>query len=50
MPKRKRNLRLHIMVSHEELAAIQERMKELDSQNQSTFIRTLGTPCKLVAL
>ncbi len=28
MSKRKRNLRLHIMVSHEELAAIQKRMKD----------------------
>lgn len=27
------------MVSHEELATIRGRMKELDSQNQSAFIR-----------
>ncbi|MBP2643017.1 MAG: hypothetical protein H6Q67_904 [Firmicutes bacterium] len=42
MSKRKRNLRLHIMVSHEELAAIQERMKELGSQSQSAFIRKMA--------
>ena len=42
MPKRQRNLRLHIMVSHDELATIQERMKELDSQNQSSFIRKMA--------
>ncbi len=41
MSKRRRNLRLHIMVSHEELAAIQERMEELGSQNQSAFIRKM---------
>jgi len=41
MPKRERNLRLHIMVTHDELAAIRERMKELDSQNQSAFLRKM---------
>ena len=39
MPKRERNLRLHIMVAHEELAAIRECMAEVYSQNQSAFIR-----------
>lgn len=39
MPKRERNLRLHIMVTHEELATMQERMAEVDTQNQSAFIR-----------
>ena len=38
MPKRERNLRLHLMVTHEELATIQERMAEVNSQNQSAFI------------
>ncbi|WP_256872427.1 hypothetical protein [Paenibacillus sp. 79R4] len=42
MPKRERNLRLHIMVTHEELAAIRERMAEVNSQNQSAFIRKLA--------
>lgn len=41
MPKRERNLRLHIMVTHEELANIRERMKELYTQNQSAYIRKL---------
>ncbi|WP_195200888.1 plasmid mobilization protein [Faecalispora jeddahensis] len=41
MPKRERNLRLHIMVTHEELAAIRERMAEVNSQNQSAFIRKM---------
>ncbi len=45
MPKRERNLRLHIMVTHEECAAIQERMAEVNSQNQSAFIRKM---CKCV--
>jgi len=31
MSKRERNLRLHIMVNRDELATIQERMKEVDS-------------------
>ena len=41
MPKRERNLRLHIMVTHEELATIRERMAEVNSQNQSSFIRKM---------
>ena len=41
MSKRERNLRLHIMVNHDELAIIRERMKELDSQNQSAFLRKM---------
>lgn len=41
MPKRERNLRLHIMVTHEELATIRERMAEVNSQNQSAFLRKL---------
>lgn len=41
MPKRERNLRIHIMVTHEELATIRERMAEVKSQNQSAFIRKL---------
>ncbi len=36
MPKR--NLRLHIMLTHEELAAIRERMAEVNSQNQGAFL------------
>lgn len=35
-------MRLHIMVTHEELAAIRERMAEVNSQNQSAFIRKLA--------
>ncbi|WP_243187303.1 plasmid mobilization protein [Faecalispora jeddahensis] len=42
MPKRERDLRLHIMITHEELAAIQERMAEVNSQNQSAFIRKMA--------
>ncbi len=42
MSKGERNLRLHIMVTHEELAAIRERMAEVNSQNQSAFIRKLA--------
>ena len=42
MLKRERNLRLHIMVSHDELTTIRERMKELDSRNQSAFIRKMA--------
>lgn len=42
MPKRERNLRLHIMVNHDELATIRERMKEVDSHNQSAFIRKMA--------
>lgn len=42
MPKRERNLRLHIMVTHKELAAIRERMAGVNSQNQSAFIRKLA--------
>lgn len=41
MPKRERNLRLHIMVTYEELATIRERMAEVNSQNQSAFIRKM---------
>lgn len=41
MPKRERNLRLHIMVTHEELAAIRKRMAEVNSQNQSAFLRKM---------
>lgn len=37
MLKRERNLRLHIMVTHEELAAIRERMAEANSQNRVLF-------------
>jgi len=42
MPKRERNLRLHIMVNHDELTTIRERMKEVDSCNQSAFIRKMA--------
>ena len=42
MPKGERNLRLHIMVTHEELVVIRERMAEVNSQNQSAFIRKLA--------
>ncbi len=42
MPKRQRNLLLHIMVNHDELATIQERMKELGSQNKSAFLRKMA--------
>lgn len=42
MPKRERNLRLHIMVTNEELATIRERMAEVGSQNQSAFLRKLA--------
>ncbi len=42
MPKKERDLRLHIMVAHEELSAIRERMAEVNSQNQSAFIRKLA--------
>lgn len=41
MPKRERNLRLHLIVSHEELATIQERMAEVNSQNRSAFLRKM---------
>jgi len=41
MSKRERDLRLHIMVTHDELTAIRGRMKELDSQNQSAFLRKM---------
>jgi hypothetical protein len=41
MPKRELNLRLHIMVTHEELATIREHMAEVNSQNQSAFIRKM---------
>lgn len=42
MPKRERNLRLHIMVTHEELATIRERMAEVNSQNQGAFVRKMA--------
>lgn len=42
MPERERNLRLHIMVTHEESTAIQEHMAEVNSQNQSAFIRKMA--------
>lgn len=42
MPKRERNLRLHIMVTHKELAIIRERMAEVNSRNKSAFIRKLA--------
>ena len=42
MPKRERNLRLHIMVSHDELATIRERMKESGSQNRGAFLRKMA--------
>ena len=35
-------MRLHIMVTHEELATMQERMAEVDTQNQSAFIRRMA--------
>lgn len=41
MPKSERDLRLHIMVTHEELATIRERMAEVNSQNKSAFIRKM---------
>ena len=41
MSKRERNLRLHIMVNRDELAVIRERMKEMDSCNQSAFLRKM---------
>lgn len=37
MPKREQDLRLHIMITYEELATIQERMAEVNSQNQSSW-------------
>ncbi|MNW39708.1 hypothetical protein D3C74_168000 [compost metagenome] len=43
MSKGERNLRLHIMVTHEELTTLRERMAEINSQNQSAFIRKLAT-------
>jgi len=42
MSKRERNLRLHIMLNHDELTTIRERMKEVDSCNQSAFIRKMA--------
>ncbi len=39
MPKRERNLRLHIMVSHDELAAIHERIEELRAKLARSKIR-----------
>lgn len=42
MPNRERNLRLHIMVTHEEIAVIRERMAEVNSQNKSAFIRKMA--------
>ena len=42
MPKRVRNLRLHIMVDHDELAIIQERMKEVGCCNRVAFLRKIA--------
>jgi hypothetical protein len=42
MLKRERNVRLHIMVTHEELAAIRGRMAEVNNQNQCAFSRKLA--------
>lgn len=36
------NLQLHIMVTYEKLALIQERIEEVNSQNQNAFIRKLA--------
>jgi len=41
MPKRVRNLRLHIMVDREELDAIKERMEELGCCNRGAFLRKI---------
>ena len=37
-----RNIRLHIMVSHEEAQIIKERMAELGNRNRSAFIRKMA--------
>lgn len=42
MPKRNRNLWLHVTVTHEELASIRQRTAEVNSQNQSTFIHKMA--------
>lgn len=42
MLKSEHNLRLHIMATREELAAVQGRMAELNSQNQGAFIRKMA--------
>jgi len=42
MSKRERNLRLHIMVSREELDTIKERMEEVDSRNRVAFLRKMA--------
>jgi len=42
MSKRERNLRLHIMVSHEELDTIKERMEELGCCNRVAFLRKMA--------
>lgn len=42
MPKRERNLRLHIMVDHDELAVIKDRMKELGCCNRVAFFRKMA--------
>ena len=42
MLKRERNLRLHIMVSREELDTIKERMEELGCCNRGAFIRKMA--------
>jgi len=42
MFKRERNLRLHIMVDHDELAIIKDRMKELGCCNRVTFLRKMA--------
>jgi len=42
MPKRQRNVRLHIRVNHKELDAIKERMEELGCCNRGAFIRKMA--------
>lgn len=42
MPKRVRNLRLHIMVDHDELAIIKDRMEELGCCNRGAFLRKMA--------
>jgi hypothetical protein len=42
MSKRERDLRLHIMVSREELDAIKERMEELGCCNRVAFLRKMA--------
>lgn len=42
MTKRERNLRLHIMVDHDELAIIKDRMEELGCCNRGAFLRKMA--------